>query len=212
MKKVLIPVLAAAVIVGGYFFNASGINNKFTGIKNVDEIPPQILEINKEGLSPNHFVDAVVVKVLDGDTFEVRYKLALYKVRMLDLDTPESVKPNVPVQPFAKEASEFTRKKLLNQPVKLYFEKDLKDRYDRLLAYVFLKDGSFFNALLVRNGFARVEIVKPNIKYKEYFYKLQEQAIEEKAGLWGLKKDMQPFVKNESGEYVPKYLLQGKAS
>lgn len=62
-----------------------------------------------------------------------------------------------------------------------------------------------FNTILVRNGYARVEIVNPNNKYKDYFYLLQQQAIKDKLGLWRLKKEKIPFILDSSGHYVPRY-------
>lgn len=210
MKKVLVPVLAAIIAIGGYFYGTNNAGNNSAALHNVDEVPAQIMQINKEGLAPNHYINALVVKASDGDTVEVSYKGEFYKVRFLDVDTPESVKQGVPVQTYSKEASELTKGKLVNQPVKLVFEKSIRDKYGRLLAYVFMKDGTFYNALLVRNGFARVEIVKPNAVYAGYFYRLQEQAIQDKAGLWSLPEKKQPFVKDESGDYVPRYYQKEK--
>jgi micrococcal nuclease len=130
---------------------------------------------------------------------------------MLDVDTPESVKKNVRVQEFGKEASEFTNKTLLDKAVKLVFEKDIKDRYGRLLAYIILKDNSLYNAVLVRNGYARVEIVSPNTSYSKYFNTLQDEAVKDKTGLWKLPSDKQPFVKRGNGRYVPRYLIDKSA-
>lgn len=211
MKKVLVSVLtAAAIAIGGYFYGTNSAGSNSANLHKVDEVPAQIMQVNKEGLAPNHYINALVVKASDGDTVEVSYKGEFYKVRFLDIDTPESVKQGVPVQTYSKEASELTKSKLMNQPVKLVFEKSVRDKYGRLLAYVFMKDGTFYNALLVRNGFARVEIVKPNAAYAGYFYRLQEQAVQDKAGLWGLPEKKQPFVKDEGGDYVPRYYQKEK--
>jgi micrococcal nuclease len=124
-----------------------------------------------------------VKRVVDGDTFETTEN---EKVRLIGVDTPETVKPNTPVQPYGKEASNFTKSKLTGQKVALELDVQPKDKYGRTLAYVYLQDGTFFNAELVKEGYARVLTVPPNVKYTDEFVKLQNQAREQKKGLWGL--------------------------
>lgn len=214
MKKLkMAPVVAVILAVIGYLLQ------NYTGTVHIQKdnykttaIPHEIVEVREEGLKSNRYINAVVVKVTDGDTIDVKYKNRTYKVRMLDVDTPESVKRGVSEQPYGKEASEFTRKMVFNKPVKLVFEKRLTDKYERLLAHVILQNGEYLNALLVRNGYARVEIVAPNSMLSNYFSKLQEEAIRDKTGVWGLPQDKCPFVKNDNGEYVPRYWLNRDAS
>ena len=206
MRK-LIPVIAAAAAAAILLFGrlgGTGVNP--ADIRKIDQIPLQVTVVQKEGLAPHRYIDALVTKVSDGDTVEVTYKGKVHKVRLLYIDTPESVKQGVPVQPYSSEASKFTQNMLYNKQVRLVFDKGLRDRYGRLLAHVLLKDGSYFNALLVRNGFARVEAVSPNTALKDYFLKLQESAINEKLGLWSLPENKRPFVKNNKGEYIARYL------
>lgn len=207
-KRVAAPILAVVLAIGGWFFGFNNESAKTSRGFTTESIPEQILDVKKEGLAPNKYINAYVVKVTDGDTLEVTYKGETQKVRLLCVDTPESVKQGVEGQPYSKEASEFTKKLALNQPAKLVFDKGLRDRYGRLLAYVVLKDDVFLNAVLVRNGYARVEIVSPNSSLKDYFNELQEKAIQEKEGFWGLKKEKQPFLPDKSGKYVPKYKLE----
>lgn len=204
MKKRFVPLATIFFAVVFCFYTYIVKDEQTTGLIACDP-PPGISEVIPEGLKPGRYIEALVTGVADGDTFDIAYKSKEYKVRLLDVDTPESVKPGVQVQPYGKEASDFTQKQVLKQRVKLVFEKDLRDRYGRLLAHVFLEDGSYLNAILVRNGYARIEFVKPNTAYKEYFESLQEQAIRDKAGLWGLAEKQRPFVKNAKGEYVPSY-------
>jgi micrococcal nuclease len=214
----LISVIACAIAVAGYMIytlagnNSLDIKIKTDEWKKAENIPSGLFESKKEGLAPGKYVNVYVRHVVDGDTIKVTYKKEDYNVRLLCIDTPESVKQGVDIQPFAKEASKETEKLLSGKQVKLVFEKGLRDKYGRLLAYVFLENGDFVNALLVSNGFARVEIVAPNSIYKDYFYKLQEIAINDKAGLWGLPTGQQPFVRDENGEYIPRYWTTEKAS
>ena len=159
-----------------------------------------------EGIMPDGFIHARVTRIVDGDTLEAEYKNKEYKVRLLCVDTPETKKSGVDVQPYGKQASEKLGEMTLDKNVTMVFEKDVDDRYDRLLAYIFTEDGSCVNTLLVEQGYARVDIVKPNDVHKEYFYELQEKAVEDGRGLWSLPEDKRPFVKNEKGYYVPRYV------
>jgi micrococcal nuclease len=88
----------------------------------------------------------------------------------------------------------------------------LYDRYGRLLAHVILKNGGYLNGMLVRNGFARVEVVSPNKVQAAYFYSLQEEAIRGKVGMWSLPPDKQPFIEDSEGDYEPRYRIEKKAS
>lgn len=207
----LTPVLAALVLLIGYFFTSTGDEpiNPAEIIK-LEDIPEQITRLRSEGMAANKYINTVVTKVVDGDTLEVSYKGKAEKVRLLCIDTPESVKQGIQVQEYSKEAADFTRKLTLDKNVKLIFDKGLRDRYGRLLAYVVLEDGTFVNGLIVRNGFARVEIVSPNSSLSEYFFKLQDRAIKDKLGVWGLPQGNQPFVKDSSGKYIPKYKASEK--
>ncbi len=88
------------------------------------------------------------------------------------------------IEPFGKEASKANRKLVDGKTVSLEFDVEQRDRYRRLLAYVFLKDGTFVNAWLVEHGFAQVMTVPPNVKHQDLFLKLQREAREAKRGLW----------------------------
>lgn len=169
------------------------------------ELAVKIDDSGKEGIVPKGHISVKVTHIVDGDTIDVTYGKEEYKVRLLCVDTPESVKSGVEVQPYGKEASEFTEKLVDGKQVKLVFDKGLRDRYGRLLAFVMLENDECLNALLVYEGYARVELVSPNKTYKEWFYKLQEAAVSEKAGMWALPEKKQPFVKDEKGEYIPRY-------
>lgn len=214
--KKLIPVIAALIgafaYFGGFVENSSVPSPPAPGqLVKTDRIPLQILQPKKEGLGANKSIQAQVFHVVDGDTIEVRYKGEELTVRLLCVDTPESVKPGVEPQPYSKEASKLVEQLVLDKEVKLVFDKGLRDRYGRLLAHVLLEDGEYLNALLVRNGLARVEIVSPNTTYKAYFFQLQEDAIADKTGFWGIQEGQQPFLRNEKGDWIPRYRLK-KAS
>ncbi len=158
-----------------------------------------------EGIVAGGYIHVKVTRIVDGDTIKAKYESKEYKVRLLCIDTPETVKEGLPVQPYGKQASEKLSGILLNKQVTLAFEKDLYDKYDRLLAYVILKDGTCVNAFMIEQGYARVEAVKPNTVYRDYFEGLQEEAIRNKRGLWSLPIDKRPFVKKDEGYYVPRF-------
>jgi micrococcal nuclease len=131
------------------------------------------------------FLAVKVVRVVDGDTIQVcciGWKRE--KVRYIGINTPETKHPTKEVEHFGEEASEANRKLVEDKTVVLEFDVERRDRYGRLLAYVFLKDGTFVNAWLVEHGFAQVMTVPPNVKHQELFLKLQRDAREARRGLW----------------------------
>jgi len=85
---------------------------------------------------------------------------------------------------YGKEAKEYLQNLLKGQRVKLEYDIDHTDQYGRTLAYVYLQDGTFVNAELVKNGYAMVMTVPPNVKFAEEFVKLQQEARENNRGLW----------------------------
>ncbi len=133
---------------------------------------------------------AEVVDCIDGDTIRVRIAdtpaglQEIETVRLLGVDTPETVHPNKPVERFGKEASDFTRRSLAGKPIYLAFDWDLRDAYKRLLAYVYLADGTCFNALLISSGYGFAYVKYP-FQFMEEFKALERKSREQKAGLWG---------------------------
>ena len=92
-----------------------------------------------------------ILRVIDGDTIEVEYESKEEKVRLIGVDTPETVHPNKPVEPYGKQASAFTKNLLLGESVYLKYGEERRGRYDRLLAYMYrAPDGLFVNLELVR--------------------------------------------------------------
>jgi micrococcal nuclease len=129
-------------------------------------------------------VSAMVVRVVDGDTAEMELRNGGTEgVRFIGVDTPESVAPGQPVECFGKNASRFTEGLLENERVALRFGAERRDRYGRLLAYVYLGD-QFVNAELVRLGYARTLAISPNVDYAEKFARLQQAAANAGRGLW----------------------------
>lgn len=158
-----------------------------------------------EGIVPGGTINVEVKRVVDGDTIRAYYQGEEYKVRLLCIDTPESVKENVEEQPYGEKAVERLKELIAGKDVRMVFENEVRDRYDRLLAYILLEDGVCVNAMMVSEGYARANTVKPNTVHNDYFNGLMEEAIREEKGLWSLPSEKRPFVKNDKGYYVPRY-------
>ena len=126
---------------------------------------------------------AAVVRVIDGDTIEVRIDTKLYKVRYIGMNTPETVDPRRPVQCFGQEASKKNKQLVSEKIVEL--EKDVSetDRYGRLLRYVYV-NGVMMNAELVRLGYARATSYPPDVRHQDTFKKLEAEARNAGRGLW----------------------------
>ncbi|MGM0804252.1 MAG: thermonuclease family protein [Bacillota bacterium] len=132
-----------------------------------------------------------VAKVVDGDTIKVRVDGKLETVRFLLVDTPESVHPSKPVQPFSKEASTYTQGILKDANVELELGIGERDKYGRLLAYVFA-DGQSVQENLLKHGLARVAYVfEPNTKYVDQYDRIQKQAQKEGVGIWSVENYVQ---------------------
>lgn len=135
------------------------------------------------GVAAGERVQAEVLRVVDGDTIEVALGGRTEDLRLIGVDTPETVKPGAPVDCFGPEASEFSKRLLSGEQVELRFDRELRDRYDRLLAYVYLDD-TFVNAELIRGGYARTLEIAPNTSEAEQLGRLEQAAGEAGAGLW----------------------------
>ena len=126
-----------------------------------------------------------VVRVVDGDTIHVQVGGRREKVRYIGVDTPESVKPGTPVQCFAKRASAFNARLVDGEQVRLVLDAEERDRYGRLLAYVYrARDGLFVNATLVRRGYAVPLTIPPNVAHADEFRRLAATARRKGRGLW----------------------------
>ena len=124
---------------------------------------------------------AFVKRVVDGDTLLLADG---ERVRLLGVDTPETVKPHHPVEPFGKEASAFTRKHVEGQAVRLEFDRERRDEHGRILAYVFRGDW-FLNEELIRAGLSPAVTRFPYSEaMKERFRAAERDAWRRKVGMW----------------------------
>jgi micrococcal nuclease len=127
-----------------------------------------------------------IKKFVDGDTFWIDDSTATgIKVRLIGMDTPESRNTrNKQKHPMGKEVADYVEQMLTGQRVRLELDVQHRDRYGRILAYVFLEDGTHLNAHLLEKGYALLMTVPPNVKYADTFYALQVKAREAGFGLW----------------------------
>ncbi len=149
-----------------------------------------LYRVNIAGLTSSSQADtslmlpAHVYKHVDGDTVHVEIKdppaglKSRETIRMIGVDTPETLDPQKPVQAFGKEASEYTESRLLA------FDWDLRDKDNRLLAYIYFSDGACFNSELVAEGYGHAYLEFPFQFYSEFMV-LESKARQEKKGLWG---------------------------
>lgn len=129
---------------------------------------------------------ATVVDVTDGDTIRVDIGGTIERVRFIGIDTPESVDPNSPVECFGVEASNHTRQLLSGATVYLESDpsQDSRDRYNRILRYVWLDDGTLVNLALIRDGYAFEYTYQTPYRYQAEFQQAQRDAEAEEVGLW----------------------------
>ena len=179
---------------GGHYDKATGEYHYHKGPNALES-----LEIRR-----NTVYKAKVERVIDGDTMVVSFvfddgsKYLKERVRMLGVDTPETVHPKKPVQYYGKEASDFTKKSLDGKTVWLQTDVNPKDRYDRMLAYVWLREPKakdledekairkhMYNARLLLDGYGQLMTIQPNSKYADMFVHFQREAREANKGLWG---------------------------
>ncbi|QII10011.1 thermonuclease [Candidatus Kuenenia stuttgartiensis] len=150
------------------------------------------------GVQAETYDNAIIVRIIDGDTLKINYKGNEESVRLIGVDTPES-KANKKAQKDAertgqdistitamgKASANFTRG--LAKPgdaVRVEFDVQPKDKYGRLLAYIYLANGKMLNEELVKAGYATIMTYPPNVKYQERFLKAYREARESRKGLW----------------------------
>ncbi len=138
-----------------------------------------------EGPAPSPGAGSVpVTRVVDGDTIEVQLGGREVDIRLIGIDTPESVAPGQSIECYGRRASAYTESRLEGEIVRLEFDVERLDRYGRTLAYVWVDD-ELFNETLVAEGYAVVTTFPPNVTYVDRFLAAQRAAREAGRGLWG---------------------------
>ena len=150
-----------------------------------EEVDVSITSEEKEStaLSTNSYQ---VVKVVDGDTIDVNMDGKVERLRLIGIDTPETVDPRKPVQCFGKEASNKAKELLTGKSVGLEADgsQGEQDKYGRLLRYVILPDGTNFNLFMIRQGYAHEYTYDEAYKYQAEFKAAQVEAQNAEKGLW----------------------------
>jgi micrococcal nuclease len=140
------------------------------------------------------YTNALVTRVVDGDTLVLENN---ERVRLTGIDTPEMHESNklnrdaqrsgqdvATIKQLGRRAYEFTKKLVEGKRVRLEFDVERHDKYKRILAYVYLTDGTFVNAEIVKQGYASLMTYPPNVRYADLFLKLYREARENQRGLW----------------------------
>ncbi|WP_144489647.1 thermonuclease family protein [Bacillus thuringiensis] len=171
----------------------NGIQQHVEG-KGIVDIP----EAYKGKLKGLETVKGKVLHIKDGDTIDVNVKGQKQTVRLLLLDTPESVSQKIPPQKMGKEASSFLKKRLDGKSVTLVYDQGSKeDKYGRKLAYVFC-NGIHVNELMAKSGYGIIAYIsKPNTTLLPEMLEAEKEAKESMAGVWSIK----GFVNEKNRHY-----------
>lgn len=155
------------------------VKSNIKDIKVNDKLP-KLLQDFEQGKE----IEVVVSKVSDGDTFTIIIDNKKYGVRLIGVDTPESVHPNKKKNvPYGKIASNYTKERLEGKKVILKKDVQARDKYGRILAFVYI-DGKMYNEELIEKGHAKIMTVPPNVNNTERFKQLQKEAQKLKKGVW----------------------------
>ena len=155
-----------------------------------------ILSLACTSCAKTDYANVLVTRVFDGDTIQLADG---EKVRLLGIDTPEMYESDKlfrdaqrtgedieTIMARGRESYKFTKKLVEGKRVRLEFDVEKRDKYERLLAHVFIADTQLFlNAEILKQGYAEVMVIPPNLKYADYFQELYQEARKNKRGLWG---------------------------
>jgi micrococcal nuclease len=142
-------------------------------------------------------IRAYVTRIVDGDTIYVSMNGRLEAIRYIGINTPETRHPTKGREPGGEAATEANRRLVEGRWVTLTFDVQERDRYGRLLAYVWI-DGRLVNAELVHQGYAQTSTYPPNVRYQEHFLKVERGAREHRRGLWGTVSAPAPAAASET--------------
>ena len=192
LKKIIYILVLVALTVFASYYLKDKLNEKAQNNQNSNnnaEIITNNVQNNEN--KKIEFQEAYVTKIIDGDTIGVTIDGKYYKVRFIGINCPEYTKE---IEPYGKEATEYTNEKLYNKTI--YLQKDVTDTddYDRLLRYIWLEKvdeineetvkKSLFNYELVVNGLANSNYYKPNITLQDYLEQAEIYAKRHKIGMW----------------------------
>lgn len=174
---------------GGYHCHrGSFAGRSFSSKEEMLRALPQTEEPQPRAEPAPSSITVKVVRVVDGDTIDVCCLQGKEeRVRYIGVNTPETHHPTKGVEYYGREAAAANRRLVEEKTVRLEFDVQLRDSYRRLLAYVYLEDGTFVNAWLVEHGYAQVMTVPPNVRHQDLFLRCQQAAREVGRGLWGVR-------------------------
>jgi micrococcal nuclease len=186
VNKVIILLLIGLLALTSYIFS-SDLDPRFHSKEEVKwEIP---FGRNSD------YANILITRAVDGDTLILENN---ERVRLIGIDNPEMHESNklnrdaqrsgqdvAAIKQLGRQAYEFTKNLVEGKRVRLEFDVERYDKYKRILAYVYLEDGTFVNARIVAEGYASLMTYPPNVKYADLFVKLYREARQNRRGLWG---------------------------
>lgn len=190
--------LAGCAVQYGDQFDNNASKNSVTETVEIEQYSPD----KTDAVAFSNFELATVINIIDGDTVDVIKQdgksSEVERIRIILVNSPESVgKYEGNAQPYGVEASNFTKDILLNKDIWLEYDVEKVDRYGRTLAYVWLDEVSYeyngekhyekeimFNEILLKHGLAHVAVYQPNVKYEERFYAIENEAKQNRIGIW----------------------------
>lgn len=193
LKKLLYIIVIIAITAFASIYLKDSLEDRIENNQNINN-NTEIINGQTENNNPNtniEFEEAYVTKIIDGDTIGVTIDGKYFKVRFIGINCPEYTKE---IEPYGKEATDYTNEKLYNKTV--YLQKDItdKDDYDRLLRYIWLEKvdeineetvkNSLFNYDLVVNGLAQSNYYKPNVTLQDYLEHAEIYARRNNIGMW----------------------------
>ncbi|MBI5400777.1 MAG: thermonuclease family protein [Candidatus Yonathbacteria bacterium] len=177
-KRILLGIVAVLSVLA--------VQDGFFGVNSHDTALPEAASAPTIGRLTQMPELPLVTRIVDGDTIVVGINGMQEKIRLIGVDTPETVDPRKPVQCFGKEASAFSKSLLLNMRVRL--ERDAsqgdRDKYGRLLRYVFLEDGTLVNQKIILEGYGHEYTYRIPYQYQTEFKNAERSARESQKGLW----------------------------
>ena len=193
-SKLIQLVMIGVVLITTLILITNKEGNKQKKSENTKEVEKQYKEENQKEKEQNNVVseevksnskikDLSVKKVVDGDTVVLEKNGYEYKVRLIGVDTPESV--HLDKNKNTKEgkiASDFTKERLTGKKVDIEFDVKPQDKYGRYLVYLYV-DGISYNEVLLEEGMARVMMISPNVKNKELYAQIEKRAKDKKIGI-----------------------------
>lgn len=184
MKKIIFALFITILVLNACAEETSTNINKN---EDIDGLISSSIE-NAEKHDVSRFEEYELESVIDGDTIRINYNGSSEKVRFLLVDTPETNHETLGEQPYGPEAKEFTKQLLAGQDtVYLEFDVSYRDKYKRLLAYIYTKKGISVQEQLLKNGLARVAyIYDPNTKHVDWFKSVQKTAQQSAIGIWSV--------------------------